>query len=238
MDKFLVSFSGGMDSATVLAEALRRSSIEVEAIGFTYGSKHNRWENEAAKKFCDFYHVRFRLLDISPIVGMFKSNLLQNGGPIPEGHYESASMSQTVVPGRNMIFASILTGIAWSEGFTAVYLGIHSGDHAIYPDCRPDFFDAMERAVWFGSDKKVQLMAPFLTWNKTTILQRGIPLGVPYHLTRTCYKDQPLACGKCGACQERLEAFHANHYRDPVQYEPGVNQPNYPLPKLEGTLED
>lgn len=218
MIKAVVSLSGGMDSVTTLADAMF-SQRKVIAVGFTYGSKHNAYEHEAAKAVAQHYGIDFVHFDLSAIMAGFNSNLLKSGGDIPEGHYQQENMSQTVVPGRNLIFASVLAGFAWSKGADEVWLGIHSGDHAIYPDCRPEFFQAMNAAVELGSDGKVSLKAPFLMGNKTTIIRLGRELGVPYHLTRTCYKDQEIACGRCGACQERLEAFAANGMSDPIPYE-------------------
>ena len=215
--KVIVSLSGGMDSTTVLAEAIAEGR-EVVAVGFTYGSKHNKYENEAARNVAAHYSIPFRLIDFSSIVTGFKSNLLLSGGDIPEGHYEQIEMSDTVVPGRNIIFSAILAGVAWSENAEEIWLGIHSGDHAIYPDCRPEFYSAMDKAIRTGTDDRVRLMAPYLDGNKTTIIKRGLELQVPYHLTRTCYKDQPIACGKCGACNERREAFMNNGVVDPIDY--------------------
>lgn len=219
MKNLLVSLSGGMDSTTVLSRALEEPDVEVQAVGFTYGSKHNKYENEAARNVAAHYGLSYDVLDLSNVSQYLESNLLKSGGDIPEGHYESASMSQTVVPGRNIIFASILAGIAWSRDCDEVWLGIHAGDHAIYPDCRPEFFYAMRRAIEFGTDGCVYLEAPFLHSKKQHIIQRGLQLGTPYHLTRTCYKEQPIACGKCGSCQERLEGFKANGIEDPIDYE-------------------
>ena len=215
--KAIISLSGGMDSATVLAVAIQRG-IDVRAVGFRYGSKHGNYENVAAEKLAVHYGVPFCLVDLTSITRHFSSHLLQHGGEIPEGHYESETMAQTVVPARNMIFASVLAGVAWTEGAGEVWLGIHAGDHAIYPDCRPAFFGAMKLAVEKGSDDRVILVAPFLHSKKGDILSRGLELGVPYELTRTCYKDQSIACGRCGACRERLEAFEENGARDPVEY--------------------
>ncbi len=214
----IVSLSGGMDSATVLAEALA-AEREVIAVGFCYGSKHNPFENEAARRLAVHYGLPFKLIDWTGVADGFKSNLLCSGGPIPEGHYQEATMSLTVVPARNLIFSSILAGLAWSVEAGEIWLGIHAGDHAIYPDCRPEFYRAMRAAVETGTDNRVTLIAPFLEVTKVEILRRGLGLGVPYGLTRTCYKDQPRACGKCGACQERLEAFQRNGVKDPVEYE-------------------
>lgn len=216
--KAVVSLSGGMDSSTVLAECIAQGREVVQAVGFYYGSKHNPYENEAAERIANHFHVPFELMDISNIMEKFTSNLLLTGGDIPEGHYHEANMTQTVVPGRNLIFISILMGLAWSKEAEEVWLGIHSGDHFIYPDCRENFFEAMNIAVFTGSDGKVLLKAPFMRGNKTTIIKRGLELGVPYGMTRTCYKDQEIACGRCGSCQERLEAMKDNGIEDPLEY--------------------
>jgi len=148
-----------------------------------------------------------------------KSDLLKTGGPIPEGHYTDESMSATVVPGRNIIFMSILTSYAWSIGAEKIAIGIHQGDHAIYPDCRPAFLSSMKEAIQFGTDKRVDVIAPFIGFNKIVIVRRGTRIDVPYQLTRTCYKDQEKSCGKCGSCVERLEGFERNEIEDPIQYE-------------------
>jgi len=216
--KAIVSLSGGIDSATVLADLLSRG-YEVETVGFTYGSKHNTYENDMAVALAEHYGVPFTLINLEQVMSDFKSALLLSGGPIPEGHYEDESMSQTVVPGRNMIFISILAGLAESREADLVAVGIHSGDHAIYPDCRPRFFSFMKEAVEAATDNKVSLTAPFLDKDKAAVIRWGIQLGVPYHLTRTCYKCQPVACGKCGSCVERLESFAANNYTDPLEYQ-------------------
>lgn len=218
MSKIIVSLSGGMDSATLLASA-KSKHHEVHGVGFRYGSKHNSYENEAALALAQYYDIPYRLFDLSGLMAGFRSNLMQDGGEIPEGHYEDESMKLTVVPARNMIFASVLTGVAWSEGATEVWLGIHAGDHAIYPDCRPQWFEAMRSAVELGSDHRVTLKAPFLYVDKAEILHQGLKLGVPYGLTRTCYAAQATACGRCGSCNERLASFKANGVEDPLDYE-------------------
>ena len=128
-------------------------------------------------------------------------------------------MSQTVVPGRNLIMSSILASIAETVGAQQIYLGVHSGDHAIYPDCRPEFVEALDKTVKTSTDGKCVVVAPYLRGDKTSIIKDGLTMGVPYKDTRTCYKDQGIACGKCGSCQERLEAFKANGIEDPIEYE-------------------
>jgi len=221
MGKVLLSLSGGVDSTTLLAWLLAGNS-EVTAISFKYGSKHNKYENEAARQLAHHYGVELIELDIQQAMINIQSNLLSSGGAIPEGHYEEESMKSTVVPARNMIFLSIMAGIAESRGLEGLAIGVHSGDHAIYPDCRPEFITSMTKSVQLATDNQVQfIMAPFIDYGKGKIIQTGIalPRPVPYRLTRTCYTDQPLACGKCGSCVERLEAFQVNGITDPIQYE-------------------
>lgn len=216
--KAVVSLSGGMDSTVVLARLLDEGKT-VECFGFEYGSKHNPYEQAAARAVADFYKVSYTLIDLSAITPHLQSNLLKTGGAIPEGHYNDASMSLTVVPGRNIIFLSILAGIAWSREASEIGIGIHQGDHAIYPDCRQSFFRSMDRAIQEGTDGRVSIIAPFLDTDKEGIVKWGIKHEVPFHLTRTCYKDQPIACGKCGSCRERLEAFQQNNQEDLIRYE-------------------
>lgn len=218
----VISLSGGMDSTTLLGLVLEEHpKNEVYTLTFRYGSKHNVYENIAAQMVAEHYGVSWRLVDFSDVLDDLnvKSNLMKGQGDIPEGHYEDESMSQTVVPGRNIIFTSFMTSYAWTIEADEVYLGIHSGDHAIYEDCRPEFYEAMAEAVAAGTGGRCRLRAPFLYDNKTSIIKKGNAIGVPYHLTRTCYKDQEISCGKCGACQERLEAFAANNTWDPIEYE-------------------
>lgn len=216
--KVVMALSGGMDSTTMLG-LLIESRNNVECVSFSYGSKHNPYENEAARLVAAHYKVPLTHIDLSSVMGSFKSDLLTSGGDIPEGHYNDASMSRTVVPARNIIFLSILAGFAWSVDATAIAIGIHQGDHAIYADCRTEFYKAMDSAIYIGTDRRVEIIAPLLDEDKTDILYHGLSINVPYHLTRTCYKAQPLSCGKCGSCTERLEAFADMGIPDPIQYE-------------------
>lgn len=215
----VMGLSGGMDSAT-LAVYYLSLGYQVAPLSFSYGSKHNAYERAAAEQFCAHYGMQLQEVELPFIGQLFKSNLLKTGGDIPEGHYNDASMSLTVVPGRNIIFASILAGYAWSIGAEIIALGVHSGDHAIYEDCRPEFIENMNMAVIAGTGGRVRIEAPFIGENKTSIVQLGTNLGLPYILTRTCYKDQPISCGLCGSCRERLEAFQEAGLVDPIKYEP------------------
>jgi len=219
----VMALSGGMDSATVL-DQLAFEGFSVACIGFTYGSKHNEFENAAALALAKHYKVHYKLIDLTVVFDGFKSNLLKNGGDIPEGHYEQDNMSLTVVPGRNTIFAGILLGAAESIDASKIALGVHQGDHAIYPDCRIEYIKALDTLLYLASDRKIEVITPFLYTNKIGILDFGLKNDTPYHLTRTCYKDQELSCGICGSCNERIEAFATHERIDPIKYE---NKPNW-----------
>jgi len=226
MQKVVIGLSGGMDSATLLGLLLERG-YEVHCCNFVYGSKHNPYEREAARKIVEYYKangmaVVYNEIDLTEAFSLFSSNLLKSGEAIPEGHYNDENMRKTVVPGRNMILGAIMAGYAESIGATKVALGVHSGDHHIYPDCRGEFIKAFDTAVYLSSDGKVDVIAPLLKADKHSILEEGYnfcELPVPYHLTRTCYKDQEISCGKCGSCQERLEAFEKFGITDPIPYQ-------------------
>ena len=217
MAKVVMALSGGMDSTTLLAFLLSKGH-QVECLNFTYGSKHNQYECISAENVAIHYNVPYKLIDLSKAFEGFKSNLLKTGDEIPEGHYEQDNMSLTVVPGRNTIFASIMYGYAESIRADYISLGVHAGDHAIYADCRIEYIKALDTLIYLASNKTVQVIAPFLEINKYGILQLGYPLNVQYEITRTCYKDQILSCGKCGSCTERLEAFQLLGIEDPIQY--------------------
>lgn len=225
MEKIVIGLSGGMDSATLLGLMLERG-FAVHCVSFLYGSKHSLYEMKAAKDLVSFYkskgkEVTHQVIDLRQAFEGFKSALLTSGEEIPEGHYEAESMQATVVPGRNMIMGSIMAGLAESIKASFIMLGVHSGDHHIYPDCRKSFIHAFNLAVVESSDGKISVGAPFIDENKESLLKIGYSLSppVPYELTRTCYKDQEFSCGKCGACRERLEAFKLIKIKDPIQYE-------------------
>ena len=220
--KALISLSGGLDSTTLASYLLSdefKGVTELEAVSFYYGSKHNKYENEAAVKVAKYFRIPLIFIDLSVAFHSFDSALLINDRDIPEGHYQAENMRQTVVPARNMIFTSILFGLAESRKIPYVALGVHAGDHFIYPDCRPEFITAIDIAGRAATDKKVSLLTPFLMFGKDKIISLGHQMAAPFHLTRTCYKDQPIACGVCGSCSERKEAFALNGLTDPIQYE-------------------
>lgn len=221
MKEALVLLSGGMDSAVALSLMIKKHSNEkVMAISFDYGSKHNEREYRSAQELAAYYDVLHRRISLPMINELFVSDLLKSSSSeIPEGHYTDASMSRTVVPFRNGIMLSIAAGLAESYECHEIVIANHAGDHTIYPDCRPEFTKAMDEAIKAGTDGKVYLSNPFCSLNKTDLAILGQHLGVPFHLTYSCYNGRELHCGVCGTCTERKEAFRDARMDDPTKYE-------------------
>ena len=216
-EKVVVIYSGGMDSFTVLNRALHDGK-EVYALTFDYGLRHVK-EIEYASTVCKSLDVNHKVIDISAINQLLAGSSLTDDIDIPEGHYEAESMKSTVVPNRNMILLSLAVGYAVSVGASQVYYGAHSGDHAIYPDCRPEFVMKMNEVCKIANYESVEIFSPYLTVTKSDILTDGLKMGLKYDNTWTCYNGREKACGHCGACQERLEAFSDNNVTDPLNYE-------------------
>lgn len=218
-EKAVVIYSGGMDSFTILNKALKEG-YELYALTFNYGQRHSK-EIEFAKDVCAELGINHRIIDITAINQLLQSSSLTTSSSIdiPEGHYEAANMKSTVVPNRNMILLSLAIGYAVDIGASKVYYGAHSGDHAIYPDCRPDFVHAMNKVAKLANYEPVDIVTPFLNSSKTEILADGLSIGLDYGKTWTCYNGREKACGKCGSCIERLEAFAENNATDPLPYE-------------------
>lgn len=216
-EKVVVIYSGGMDSYTVLNHALKQG-FDVYALTFDYGQRHVK-EIEYAKRACDDLGVHHKIVDISAINSIIAGSSLTDDIDVPEGHYEADNMKQTVVPNRNMILLSLAVGYAVSLEATKVFYGAHSGDHAIYPDCRPEFVKKMQDVCAIANYEAVDITVPYLNVDKIAILEDGLKMGLDYSNTWTCYNGREKACGKCGACQERLEAFEKNNATDPLEYE-------------------
>ncbi len=211
--KGLLIYSGGLDSTTLLYEY--KDSIDL-AVTFDYGSKHNAKEIACAKENCQRLGIRHLIIPLGFIGQYFKSDLLQSGGEIPEGSYADENMKSTVVPFRNGIMLAVAAGLAESNGLDTVLLANHSGDHAIYPDCRPEFIDAFSAAVKAGTYEGIKVVSPYCNITKRDIALRGKALGLDYSLTYSCYKGGEKHCGKCGTCVERKEALAGF---DPTVYE-------------------
>jgi 7-cyano-7-deazaguanine synthase len=216
--KVVVLVSGGMDSVTALYDAARKYRV-IAGISFNYGAKHNDREIPFAAYHCRKLGIRHEVISLDFMNRLFKSDLLKGGGEIPEGHYEESTMKQTVVPFRNGIMLSIVAGFAESKGAQGLVIAAHSGDHAIYPDCREDFMRAMGDAIRLGTYVQVEVIRPFIKMNKAEIAKRGRELGVDFGYTWSCYKGGEIHCGKCGTCVERREAFMLAGMKDPTVYE-------------------
>ena len=217
MKDALIVLSGGMDSSTMLYEFADRIAL---AVTFNYGSNHNAREIECARYNCA--KLGIELVEINmPFIGqLFNSSLLSGADAIPEGNYDDENMRSTVVPFRNGIMLAVAAGLAESRGLHHLMLANHSGDHAIYPDCRPGFVDAMSKAIAAGTYEGVTILAPYTNISKTDIARRGAEIGVDYSHTYSCYKGGEKHCGRCGTCTERRQAFADAHIPDPTEYLP------------------
>ena len=256
----VVSLSGGMDSSTLLLRAIEKYD-SVTAISFDYGQKH-RVELERAQQLVDYINencptdencfngctVNYRQIKLDGLVDLLDSALVSGGEDVPEGHYEQDNMKETVVPNRNKMFASITQAVALSvanrtEDVCDIALGIHAGDHAVYPDCRQEFRDADDAAFRMGNwdADRVGYFTPYLDTDKFGILQDGeklceilgLDFNEVYKRTNTSYKPYPSGNSdyKSASSVERIEAFIALGRKDPVQYEDESGEVDYEIAK-------
>ena len=214
----VILVSGGMDSITALYDAARNYEV-AGAVSFNYGAKHNHREIPFAREHCERLSVRHQIINLTFINELFASSLLKSGGEIPDGGYDADTMRQTVVPFRNGIMIAIGAGLSESIGAQVLVIAAHSGDHAIYPDCRGDFMAAMADALRLGTYARIELITPFMGMTKADIAARGRELGVDFARTWSCYRGGSLHCGLCGTCLERREAFKAAGIVDPTIYQ-------------------
>ena len=247
----VVSLSGGMDSSTLLLRCLSDYD-NVTALSFDYGQKH-RVELERAQLLIDYLEdkgqkVNYQVIKLDGLVNLLESNLVQGGEDVPEGHYEEENMVATVVPNRNKIFSSITQAVALSianktEEPCDIALGIHAGDHAIYPDCRQEFRDADYEAFQIGNwnAETVGFFIPYIDTDKLGILKDGqkltkeleLDFNQVYARTNTSYKPYPSGNSdyKSASSVERIEAFIALGVDDPVQYEDETGPVSYEVAK-------
>ncbi len=226
--KALVLVSGGLDSTTCLALAVKEYGHEnVVGLSVFYGQRHDK-EIKAADAVCEYYKVEHITLDLSTMFQFSDCTLLQHSdGEIPEESYDKqlektdGKPVSTYVPFRNGLFLSSAAAIALSKGCSKIYYGAHADDAAgnAYPDCSTDFNNAMNTAIYEGSGKQLSIEAPFINKNKAGVVKLGMELGVPYELTWSCYEGHDKACGKCGTCIDRIAAFELNGIKDPIEYE-------------------
>lgn len=216
MKDSVIILSGGMDSTTMLYEFQDRIAV---AISFDYGSKHNAKEIPCAKKHCEKLGIPHIVITMDFMKTLFHSSLLIGGEAIPEGNYDEENMKSTVVPFRNGIMLAIAAGYAEDNKLKHVMMANHSGDHAIYPDCRPAFADAMSKAIAAGTYEAITLETPYTNISKSEIAKHGKQLGVDYTQTWSCYKGGMIHCGKCGTCNERKQALREAGIIDKTEYE-------------------
>ncbi|MDQ8188734.1 7-cyano-7-deazaguanine synthase QueC [Roseibacillus persicicus] len=216
--KTVILLSGGMDSTVALWHTLAEGHEVVACLGVDYASKHNAKELPMARWQAEKAGVPFQTADLTFMNQLFQSDLLQSGGEIPEGHYEEENMKSTVVPFRNGILLAVAAGFAESVEAEGLVIAAHSGDHAIYPDCREDFLAPMAQAIAAGTYADVSVLRPFVALRKEDIASRGAELGVDFTHTWSCYKGGDIHCGKCGTCVERKEAFAIAQLEDPTVY--------------------
>ena len=212
----VIVISGGMDSTTMLYEFLNEIAL---AVTFDYGSTQNAREREFAIMHCKRLGIKHLIIPLDFMHQYFKSSLLGSPDDIPEGNYDDENMKSTVVPFRNGIMLAIACGIAESNGLKRVMIANHAGDHAIYPDCRPAFVEAMSAAMQNGTYDHVAVFAPYTGLSKADIARRGAAFGIDYSETYSCYKGREKHCGKCGTCRERREALREAGIDDKTMYD-------------------
>lgn len=217
MSKAIVLHSGGLDSSVLLWH-MRELGYEVLSLSILYGQRHRR-ELEAAERIAEagrFHHQFVDLSSLRPLLG--GSSQTDSSIAVPEGHYAHETMRATVVANRNMMLLSVATAYGISQKADVVGYAAHAGDHDVYPDCRQEFVSALSLAIDLCDYNPPKLLSPFVLWTKTQIAIRGAELAVPMELTRSCYNDGDISCGRCSTDIERIEAFYLAGIRDSTQY--------------------
>lgn len=216
--KAVVIVSGGLDSTTLLYWVLDKG-YEPQVLSFDYGQRHRK-ELSYARRTCEKLGVPHTVVDLRGIRVLLQGSALTSGDvDVPEEHYTHESQKLTIVPNRNAIMLNIALGYAVSIGAEKVFYAAHYNDRAIYPDCRWEFVESINvMAKLANDDPGLEVVAPFIHKTKAEIVRIGMDLGVPFEDTWSCYKGDDMACGVCGTCRERIEAFQLNNLRDPIEY--------------------
>ncbi|MDI9633150.1 MAG: 7-cyano-7-deazaguanine synthase QueC [Methanolinea sp.] len=215
--------SGGMDSST-LAYVARDMGYRILALHVNYGQRTEVRERAAARTIARLVGAEeFLEVDISYLKVFGASSLTDHAIPVEPYSPERECIPNTYVPFRNANLLSIATSYAESRGADAIFIGVQSQDYSGYPDCRPEFIEAFRKVIATGtrSGDRIRLVTPFISMSKREILSLGLSLGVPYEHTWSCYQDNEIACGVCGACHFRRAAFAALGVRDPLPYRSG-----------------
>lgn len=211
--KAVLIYSGGMDSTTLLYKYKEEIGL---AVSFSYGARQDEMQLACAAENCRLLGIKHIVIPLDFIGRYFESSILKGGEDVPHGSYDEENMKSTVVPFRNGIMLSVAVGLAENYGFDAVLIANHSGDHAIYPDCRTSFIEAIDSAAREGTYNGVRILSPFCGITKRDIALIGKDLGVPFEKTYSCYEGGRKHCGECGTCSERKEALDGF---DPTEYE-------------------
>ena len=220
----VVLLSGGLDSC-VSAALARRRCRDLFAMTISYGQKHAR-EIESAKRIGEFLGVKeHKFIDIDPEL-FISSSLINKNMKIEERGLEEIGrgIPSTYVPARNTIFLSFALAFAESIDADFIYLGVNALDYSGYPDCRPEYIEAFQKVIDLGTKrgvegKSIRIETPLINMGKKEIIETGIRIGAPLHLTWSCYAGKEKACGKCDSCKLRLKGFMEAGYRDPIEYE-------------------
>lgn len=225
--KAVCLISGGMDSST-LAYAAKDMGYDILALHTVYGQRTQEKELACAKKIAESLKAEeFMEISLSHLLKFGKSSLTDSSMTVFDHSDESGEenndgkvIPNTYVPFRNANLLSIATSYAEARGAEAVFIGVQASDYAGYPDCRPEFVEAFQKAITLGTsgNPEIKLMTPFVNLNKAEILKIGMRLGVPYEDTWSCYKSNHPACGKCDSCYYRLKAFEEIGVKDPIEY--------------------
>ena len=223
MRRMVVVVSGGMDSVT-LAHHVQAHRYEPHLFSVDYGQRHVK-ELEMARHCAVRLGAQHTVVELPALSRLAAGSALTSDEvDVPLGHYAAPTMKATVVANRNMVFLSLAASLAVTLGAEAVATGVHAGDHAIYPDCRPEFIEAMTRALRLATEgfavPGFRVHAPFVSMTKADIVATGARLQVPFEQTWSCYKGGELHCGQCGTCVERKEAFALAGVADPTAYAP------------------
>ncbi|UUZ93919.1 7-cyano-7-deazaguanine synthase QueC [Paenibacillus sp. P25] len=226
MKKAVVILSGGLDSTTCMGIA-KDQGYDLYPITFDYGQRHKS-EIENAKQVAEFYGVRNRHKIITlGFLKEFGGGALTDDSidvpPARESGPVDSDIPVTYVPGRNLLFLSIATSYAEVTGAEAIYIGVNAMDYSGYPDCRPEFIHKVEEVMALATRVGVEggpmrIETPLIHWTKAEIIQEGLRLGVPYHLTTSCYNGQEEACGECDSRRLRLKGFAEAGTSDPIPY--------------------
>ena len=213
--KAVLIFSGGLDSTTLLCKMLA-DGYQVDALTFNYAQRHKK-EIDCAITIARRLNVTHHVIDLSSLAAFLGESALLGKKEVPSCHYTEDAARQTVVPNRNMIMLSVAAGYAEAHEIPELFYAAHKNDQTIYPDCRPEFVQALVPAIRLGTAwHPVQLKAPFLDMTKAEIVRMGLELQVPYELTWSCYRGEDKPCRSCPTCIEREEAFTLNGITDPL----------------------